>query len=240
MFWRKKKSTTEELDLPPLDELEVWVPAIISSLNLQKGEFTILPAFGGIIMYIRSQGIAWIPYKEIKKTLGRIDKSELGQRSAIIGGTAVAAVAGASLIPIIMMKGSLSLLKQSYKSIIKPPPTQIIMYLQSIIDKIIILQEKKFTNKIIDRMAENPFKDETSGTASYKLYVKKKFFDRDDLGTKNKFLSTLKQIASPDSFPEFTIPEQANIDQFAKILTDNGLTVHQILDTDSESVKSNH
>ena len=64
MFWRRKRNEDQDvsgsnrnlIELPSFDDLEKWVVNVIVKLRLQPGEFTFLPAYGGVLLFVKGEG----------------------------------------------------------------------------------------------------------------------------------------------------------------------------------------
>ncbi len=228
MFWRKNKEEKAiKLELPPLEELERWVHTLIIALELEEGSFTILPAFGGILLFIKDEGISWIPYREIQEALGKVDKIELADTSTILGAAAVTVAAGSGgvLLPIILVRG---LLKGSYRTITNPPPSISRTFLKSMIREVII-EERKISSKLLKTFEEDPYlvnsKTEVE-LQTHKIYINKKFLDyagkktravRVAYGIKSFFIRSIEAV--------FSIPPQSDVKKFGEILESHDISV---------------
>jgi hypothetical protein len=255
VFWKKKKRFEDNtpLDIPSNKLLQGWVIILIRGLELQEGEFTILPAYGGILLYIRNQGITWIPYKEIKDMQRSIDTSKLVESSMIIGGLAIVNFTGGLALPIIMLP---QVIKGWYRGIARPSPKKSVTYLQSMISDVIV-EEVSLRTKLLDKFEEIPMrseneissteiektmaefvndfhiKGETSqpkqtkpieNVKTYTLKINKKIFQ--NKLPSNKFITFMRHLASPltgINLDEFAILPHSDTIKFLKILSDNGI-----------------
>lgn len=222
MFWRKKEKEIK-YQLPPLDDLETWVPALISSFNLREGEFTFLPAYGGVLLFIKDQGISWLPYEEIKEIIGKIDKTKLAENTALAGSIVAVSASGGALLPIILIRG---VIKGTYRNLVNPPPVVSLSILKSLIEKVVIEREKKVSKKLMDRFEKTPFKKTASGDFNYRLIIHRKFFS-EYYSKKSSFelLKKVKNFFFRSLDFEFIIPYQADVLMFAEILESNDILV---------------
>lgn len=222
MFWRKKGSETK-FQLPPMDELEIWVPALISSFNLREGEFTFLPAYGGVILFIKGQGLSWLPYEEIKEIIGEIDKTKLAENTALAGSIAAVSVTGGALLPIILIRG---VLKGTYRNLVNPPPLVSLSLLKALIEKVVIEKENKSSKKLIDTFEKTPYKGHSASDYNYRLTIHRKFFsDYYSKKSSYEFLKKVKNFFFRSLDLEFIIPSQSDVHMFSKILESNNITV---------------
>ncbi|MHA2250246.1 MAG: hypothetical protein ACXAD7_07785 [Candidatus Kariarchaeaceae archaeon] len=238
MFWkRKKEEIKSDLELPSLDQLEKWVSVLIRKLDLKEGTFTILPAFGGILLFVRDQGLSWIPNAEIKEAMGKVDPVRVAEATATLGGVA-AVVATGGFIPILLVHG----LKGSYRTIAKPPPVISRSYLKSMIKEVTI-QEKKIPVKLLKKIEQDPFtkgKEEGHDTRTHLVSITRKFLDLPKPSSKAyKVLDGLKSFLIRSVEPEFLIPSQSDILTFAKILEENQISVRweKKMDLDNEQME---
>lgn len=259
MFWKKKKRFEDntELDIPSDELLEEWVITLIQGLNLRKGEFTILPAYGGILLYIRNQGITWIPYKEIKTMQKNIDTSKIVESSIVMGGLAMVSFTGGLTLPIIMLP---QVIRGWYRGIASPSPKKSVTYLQSMISEV-IAEERSLRTKWLDKFEDIPLKsgqeisetdknktlsDSKIGVLSqeevvnktpakklkevktYTLKINKKIFQ--NKLPSNKFMTFMRHLVSPltgINLDEFAILPHSDTMKFVKVLSDNGIKTIQ-------------
>ncbi len=236
--------------MPPIDLLEEWVIKLIEQLELKTGEFTILPSYGGILLYIKHQGISWIPYKQIKEIEHKIDGGKMVESGVALGSIALITLTGASAIPFLIIPG---LLKGWYRTIAKPSPKKQITYLQSIIKEVII-RETKLNTKWLDLFEKKSMKDqkkeqtekievETDETQpiqdiikynpnlddnvkTYTISIKNKYFSKNEID--NKILRMLKYLFSGilgREVYEFAVLPNADVKKFADILESNNIRV---------------
>ncbi len=256
MFWKKKKRFEDntELDIPSDELLEEWVITLIQGLDLKKGEFTILPAYGGILLYIRNQGITWIPYKEIKVMQKNIDTSKIVESSIVMGGLAMVSFTGGLALPIIMLP---QVIKGWYRGIASPSPKKSVTYLQSMISEV-IAEDTALRTKLLGLFEDVPLKNGVNSARdiaqiedaeekptnhsdvkethdkkpeevkTYTLKINKKIF-----GNKlpsNKIVTFMRHLASPltgINLDEFAILPHSDTMKFIKILSDNGIETVQ-------------
>ena len=220
MFRRKKKPEVTAIELPSLDDLEGWVFQIISQLELKKGEFTFIPAYGGILLFVRAEGISWLPYNEIREVLGKVDKNSLAESTALAG-SVVAAGSGA-IIPIFLARG---IVKGSYRTFVKPPPNVSLSILKSLIDHVEITPQNKVSGRVLEKLETSPFKDKQNTVQSYRFVVYKKFFSKHSKSASGKILKGIKNFISRTIELDFIIPGQSDLAKFSEILTKNGIQV---------------
>ena len=233
MFWRRRRSSDDEivgekvtLDLPPLDELENWVLQLVIKLKLKPGEFTFLPGYSGVLLFVKNEGISWIPYTEIKDALGEVQKTKLIENTATLGGFSALAATGGSLIPAILVH---RLLKGSYRILAKPSPSQSMSFLMSMIDKVII-EEKPLRKSMLKTFEQSPYKNGTDGQfMTAMITIKRKFLDDNSSGTANKIIKNVKTFFVGSSDPVFVIPPQSDVNKFASILETFGVEVEKIV-----------
>ncbi len=234
MFWkRKKEETKSDLELPSLDQLERWVSVLIKKLGLKEGTFTILPAFGGILLFVREEGLSWIPNTEIKEAMGKVDAVRLADATTTLGSVAAVVATGGPL-PILLVYG----LKGSYRTIAKPPPVISRSYLKSMIKEVTI-REKKIPVKLLKKIEQDPFakgKEEPHSTKTHVVTITRKFLDLPKKSSKAyQVLNGLKSFLIRSIEPEFLIPSQSDITMFAKILEENQVAVRWEHQTEPEN-----
>lgn len=234
MFWRRRKDIKSKFELPALEHLEKWVYHLLQSLQLEKGTFTFLPAYGGLLLFIKNEGISWIPYTEIREALGKIDKLELAETSTMLSSLAVVVATGGAYLPILLVP---KLLKGSYRTIAKPPPAISRTFLKSMIKEIVI-KETKVRTKLLKTFEEDPYKDSTgksSDLPTYQLVIKRRFFDH--LKGKSpsiKIAEGIKSFFTRSIEPIFSIPQASEINKFADILEMNQIQVRWIEEGEEE------
>ncbi len=224
MFRRRKKDAAKkEIELPPMEQLQEWVLILIKSLKLEEGRYTILPAYGGILLFIKNEGITWIPYVEIRNAIGTVDKVLLADTSGMIGGAAIAISTG--YLPFIFVQ---SVLKGSYRTVVSPPPIISRTFLRSMI-KEVVLQKRKIPVKLLKTFEKDPFKKPDNADISavlYRLSISRKFLDVDPKkSVPMKVLTKIKSFVSRSIEPVFTIPVQADVHKFVEILEANKIVV---------------
>ena len=252
MFWKKKKRFEDntELDIPGDELLEEWVITLIQGLDLKKGEFTILPAYGGILLYIRNQGITWIPYKEIKIMQKNIDTSKIVESSIVVGGLAMVSFTGGLALPIIMLP---QVIKGWYRGIASPSPKKSVTYLHSMISEV-IAEETALRTKLLGFFEDVPLKNEISSrkdldqtvvteenpsidnsmaetqnkkpeeVKTYTLKINRKIFQ--NRLPSNKIVTFMRHLASPltgINLDEFAILPHSDTMKFINVLSDNGI-----------------
>ncbi|MFV2013907.1 MAG: hypothetical protein ACC656_00625 [Candidatus Heimdallarchaeota archaeon] len=236
VFWRKKEKTVN-YQLPQIDELEKWVSILISSFNLKDGEFTFLPAYGGTILFVKDQGLSWLPYEEIREIMGKIDKTQLAENTALVGGLAVATAAPAVLLPIVLLRVGL---KGTYRTIVKPPPVVSLSILKSLIETVVIDKEQGVSKKILKTFEKNPYKTVEDEDFIYRLIIQRKFFTKYyDQKTSYKYVKGIKNFLNRSIDLEFIVPAQADVSTFVKILQSDGINVELKYDDDAQNVKEN-
>jgi hypothetical protein len=233
--FRRRKDKKKSYQIPAIDELEQWVPALISSFNLTEGKFTFLPAYGGVILFIKDQGISWLPYEEIKEILGKIDKAKLADSGSLVGGIAVATAAHPLLIPFLAVRYGL---KGAYRTLAKPPPLVSVSILKSLIESVNINREQTVATKLLGTFEKTPYKEVNEDEFTYKLTVQRKFFSKFySKKSSFKYVKGIKNFFSRSIDLEFTIPAQADVKVFAEILNSDNINVN--LDLDENISNSN-
>lgn len=221
--FRRKKDTAVNYQLPPLDELEQWVPALISSFNLEKGKFTFIPSYGGIILFVKDEGISWLPYGEMREIMGKIDKNQLAENTALVGSIAVATTAHAALLPIILIRG---VLKGTYRTMVKPPPVVSLSIIKSLIETVVVEKEKGVTKKLLSTFEKTPYKSTDDTEFNYRLTIQRKFFHKYYAqSSSHKYLKGIKNFLSRSIDLEFIIPAQADMETFVKVLRSDNIQV---------------
>jgi hypothetical protein len=226
VFWRRsKKEKPSKIEIPSLEDLEQWVSTLIRSLELKEGSFTILPAFGGILLFIMNEGITWIPYKEIREALGKVNKMELADSTTTLGVAAAVVATGGSILPVILVRG---ILKGSYRSLVNPPPVVSRTFLNSMIKEVLI-EEHKLSAKLLKTFEEDPYKNDVKDVVdmpTYRIYITRKFLDYPEKKTKAiKAVYGLKSFFFRSMEPEFSVPQQSDTKKFAEILESNNVPV---------------
>jgi len=237
LVFRKKKEN-DSIELPDLKKLEKWVIQVIAGLELKDKTYTILPAFGGIIIYIQKQGIAWIPYGEIKTAEGKVDKKLLLESTAMAGGAAVVASTGGVALPILFVPG---FLKKSYRVIAKPSPKKSMSFLHSMINKVVI-QERKADNKIRTKLENSPFiEDDSTNLVAYTLIIYRKYLDKEEeLPKPVKFMKDISSAILGNTEPIFAIPSASDVKAFTAILEKQGINVEWIeLEIEENEINEN-
>ncbi len=236
MFRRKKKPVVDnDLQIPNLDLLETWVLKLIAKLELVKGEYTILPAYGGVLIYIRNQGITWVTYSEIKSIEGQIDKNKLIESGALIGGFAIVKATGGLAIPFLVLP---SLIKVWYRSWAKPSPKKTMTFLQSMISEIVV-EATKLNTKLLNTFEDNPLKNNVSekkfnrlkneGFITYSIYIKKKYLvAKNDNLPIVRYLRRISSAFTGNEIPIFAVHPQADIDLFLDALEKNGIKINKV------------
>lgn len=234
MFWRKKEKAVD-YQLPQIDELEQWVSVLISSFDLKKGEFTFLPAYGGTILFVKDQGLSWLPYEEIREIMGKMDKTQIAESTALVGGLAVATAAHAVLLPIVLLRVGL---KGTYRTIVKPPPVVSVSILKSLIENVVIEKEQGFSKKILKTFEKNPYLTTEEEDFVYRLSIQRKFFSKYyDQKASHKYVKGIKNFLSRSIDLEFIVPAQADVSTFINILQSDGIKVERRYKENSETVK---
>ncbi|MCE7737626.1 MAG: hypothetical protein GPJ54_22235 [Candidatus Heimdallarchaeota archaeon] len=237
MFWRKKEKAVD-YQLPQTDELEQWVSVLISSFNLKKGEFTFLPAYGGTILFVKDQGLSWLPYEEIRDIMGKMDKTQLAENTALVGGLAVATAAHVVLLPIVLLRVGL---KGTYRTLVKPPPVVSVSILKSLIENVVIDREQGISKKILKTFEKNPYLSaEDEDDYVYRLSIERKFFTKYyDQKVSHKYVKGIKNFLTRSIDLEFIVPAQADVSTFIKILQSDGINVEVKYDENLEELKEN-
>lgn len=237
MFRRRSKiKRSDLLEIPNIDQLKQWVLNLINKLELKEGEFTILPAYGGVLIYVINQGITWIPYSEIKVVEGKIDKGKLLESSTLFGGLAIVTVTGGSVLPFLLIP---SAIKSWYRTAARPGPKKSMTFLQSMIDNVII-EKTKLNTKLLERFEDSSIDSTTSnklvkeGNAKhdiirYKIHIKRKYFSRNDKDNSIfRFFKYMTSVFTGIEPPIFPIHPQADISQFIKAMENNSIKITQL------------
>ncbi|MHA1910837.1 MAG: hypothetical protein ACTSYA_03985 [Candidatus Kariarchaeaceae archaeon] len=130
-FFRRKKISS-----PPFIEETEWMKASVEALGLKKGTYSILPVYGGVLIYILKEGISWIPKAKIT---GIIKKSTLNK--AIREGSKFGFSVIDEIIPIPFnnIKNTVS------KDLLKQPPDYSVSWLQSMINWVEIIPRERYS-----------------------------------------------------------------------------------------------
>ena len=234
MFKRRNSSKlynekSKSIEFPPLEELEQWVLTLIIKLNLKPGNFTFLACYGGVLLFLKNEGLTWIPYREINDAIGRVDKNKLIENTAMLGGAAVAIAAHTMPLPAILLP---KIIKGSYRIIAQPSPNRSMSFLQSTIEKIVI-HETNVNRSLLDTFEEVPYKDRNiENLSTYTISIYRKFLDDDP---KPKFISKLQKgivtFFAGTSNAVFPIPPESDVQKFKDILEENGLITEWIEDS---------
>ncbi len=227
MFWRKKKKEEKKekdvvLRYPDLQTFESWVRVMIKGLNLQEGRFTFIAAYGGVILFIKGEGLAWMPYKQIQEVMKKVDSKELLKNSVFLGSVVAASVAHVALLPIFVIDRSLSGLYRIYSD---EPPNKVQMYLHSLIDRVEI---KRIKLKMLSKLNQNLPLKERKGNEVLELSIRLKYFDDIDLNTLEKFSDSLKKLMVGSYEPRFTLPLTTDILILTDALEEDGAKIEYI------------
>ena len=131
----KKAKVNKEKPLPSLseEEFEQWVEKGLQLLNLEKGEYSFAPFFDGILVYVRRQGIIWIPKKAMIKGSGF---EIVGKALTSATPFAVGFATGGPIGALIAGFGSYFLKGTITEYALLPPPSKITQYLQASIKQV--------------------------------------------------------------------------------------------------------
>jgi hypothetical protein len=130
-FFRKK-----EISSPPFIEETEWMKASVEALGLKKGTYSILPVYGGVLIYVLKEGICWIPKAKIT---GLIEKSTLNK--ALKEGSKL----GFGLIDEIVPIPFSSIKNTVSKDLLKHPPDYSVSWLQSMINWVEIIPRERYS-----------------------------------------------------------------------------------------------
>ena len=222
MIFRKKKksSSTNALEYPSYDEFESWVESIILCFDLKKGSFTFIAAYGGIILYLKNQGIIWIPYTKIKAILKTVNKGQFVHSTALIGSLAVAIPANFSLLPIILIDRSIVGFYNIYSN---APPSDIHSFLSGLIKKIVL---KKIKLKPFSKIGlASPHKNAVKSQTSLQIEIQLRFFDEIKLTKLERFSDELKSFFFGNKKPKFVIPILPGLPSFLALLEKDGAEI---------------
>jgi hypothetical protein len=220
------------MEIPSFDDLEKWVINLIVKLKLKPGDFTFLPAYGGVLLFVRGEGITWLPYSEVKTALGEVDSSKLASDTATVGTLAVAAGAHAALLPVLLAQ---RLIKGSYRVIARPSPKQSMSFLFSLIDRVVI-EERRLRETLLNTFETTPHTSEKPQSYStYVIKIERHLFDKNEEGPALKFFKGLIAFISGSKEPIFAIPPQSDVDKFASILENHGVDVVWVRKNSSET-----
>lgn len=215
----KDEQQSNRLTLPPLEELEQWVLTLIIKLGLQPGTFTFIPAYGGVLLFVKDQGITWIPFKEIKEAMGEVDKGKLVENASILGGVAALGAAHVIVLPALLVP---KLIKGSYRVIANPSPYNSMSFLKSMIDRVII-EDKELKRGLLGIFELDPYKSDTPNVDTFMITVQRRFFDSTE---RPKFLTVMRNFVFGNRDPVFAVPSDYDkIHKFAEILKTHGIEV---------------
>ncbi len=136
--WNKKEYNKQPNPLPthPIETLEEWVLQLTEIINVPQENLSVAPVLGGVLIYIRGEGIVWVP-EEIFKELGlpeSIGTFILKKAAPVAVGFAIGHVPGA-LISFV----SSSMAEKLASYAILPPPKYPVAYLKSMIQRIEVI-----------------------------------------------------------------------------------------------------
>ncbi|MCY3411661.1 MAG: hypothetical protein INQ03_08530 [Candidatus Heimdallarchaeota archaeon] len=227
MFRRRKETeivtVDDHLEIPNLDQLQKWVLKLITKLELEDGQFTILPAYGGVLLYIKHQGISWIPYSEVRMTEGQFDKNKLVESGSLLGGLAIVKVTGGIALPFLLIP---SVIKGWYRSMARPSPKKSVTFLQSMIDEVSV-ETTKLNLQLLEKFEDSPILKEKSEELknmekemiTYSLKIKKKYFSKRELDNSIfRFFKYLTSVFTGNEVPIFAIHPQADTKAFLNTL----------------------
>lgn len=236
MFRRRSKAAVRsenDLKIPNVDQLEKWVFKLVKKLELKDGSYTILPAYGGILLYVKDEGITWVPYTEIKSIEGQVDKNKLMESGAILGGLAILHATGGLALPFILIP---SVIKGWYRSWAKPSPKKTMTILQSMIDEIEV-ETTKLNTRLLNTFEDSPLKKneikndklenlQSGKFETYTLFIKKKYLYSST--TDFPIFTIFKRITSVftgNEPPIFAVHPQADLQVFINSLEKNHIKV---------------
>ena len=222
MIFRKKKkpSSANALEYPSYEKFESWVESIILCFDLKKGSFTFIAAYGGIILYLKNQGIIWIPYAKIKAMLKVANKSQIVHSTALIGSLAIAIPANLSLLPIILIDRSIVGFYNIYSNV---PPADVHSFLNGLIKKIVL---KKISLKPFSKIAlASPHKNKSKSQTSLQVEIQLRFFDEVKLTKLERFSDELKSFFFGNKKPKFAIPILPGLPSFLALLEKDGIEI---------------
>ena len=229
VFRRRKNKVVydDSIELPSMDTLENWVVNLIQKLELKEGEFTILPAYGGVLIDIRHQGISWVPYSEIKLVEKKIDRSKLVESGAMIGGLAVVKATGGLALPFLLIPSYMA--RAWYRTIARPSPKKSMTFLQSLIDCVNIEQTKVRTS-LLSRFEKNTMKstDDDRELDTFTIHIKQKYLGGKQDNKITKFFKYFTSVVTGIEVPVFPIHPQADITRFIEILKKHNIRVNEI------------
>ena len=130
-FFRKKKISS-----PPFIEETEWMKASVEALGLKRGTYSILPVYGGVLIYVLKEGISWIP--KVKIT-GLIDKSTLSKAIKEGSKFGFGVIDEIVPIPFSSIKNTVS------KDLLKQPPDYSVSWLQSMINWVEIIPRERYS-----------------------------------------------------------------------------------------------
>lgn len=227
MFWRRKKKDKSEeqkveLTYPDLQTFEKWVSVMIRGLKLEEGKFTFVAAYGGVLLFIKGEGLSWMPYKQIQEVMKKVDSSELVKNSVVLGSVVAASVAHVALLPIFVIDRSLSGLYRFYSD---EPPKKVQMYLHSLID---LVEIRRIKLKAFSKINQNLPANAQSGNEAVQLTLKLKYFDEVELTTLEKLSDSLKKFVLGSTESKFTLPITPDILVLVDALEADGANIEFI------------
>lgn len=158
-FWNRSKaksgSTKDVADnLPSMDvaEFDKWFKLPLALMGLQPGEYSLLPAAGGLIILVRGQGIVWVPSQEIDKALRRINIESL---AGMVVPTAITTAIALVCYPLVPLY---KLLSSAWNT---KPPEKTVCVSKSMIACVEILDPMLYLGSSLKNLLKIPHKNGT-------------------------------------------------------------------------------
>jgi hypothetical protein len=130
-FFRKKKISS-----PPFIEETEWMKASVEALGLKKGTYSILPVYGGVLIYVLNEGISWIPKSKITGIIKNSKFNKALKEGSKFGFSLIDEIIP---IPINDIKNIVS------KDLLKQPPDYSVSWLQSMINWVEIIPRERYS-----------------------------------------------------------------------------------------------
>lgn len=247
-FRGRKKSDAEGLIAPNLEIFNSWIRYVVESYGLVKGSYTLAAGLGGFLLFIRGQGITWIPYDYVKTKLKKIEARDLAAPTALGSGVAIAAVLHVPLATLFVANLTL---RRLYPKLMIRPPKKIKRFLLSEIVSIAVetisLKKWKVAFERDDSITNDSFDDEfiehhiEGLNQTQEIYRSIKTFESKEklaikirinslfMETRKSFLEQasyfLRTLLTEEEPEEFIFPFQPNLVVFIGELERMGLSI---------------
>ncbi len=247
-FWGKRKEE-ETLVAPNLEVFSAWIRFVVDSFKLKEGNYTLAAGLGGFLLFIKQEGIIWVPYSFVKNKMKKLETKDLAMPTAIGSGIALVSILHFPLATIFLINITL---KKIYPKFLVRPPRTVKRYLTSEITgisiELISIQKWKTAFERDESTKETPFEEEFIIKRIEKLEITldlyravQKVEDKTNLALRvrieslfgdysrsmlekiTKFVKSLLTEHEPD---EFLFPFQPNLLIFFGDLERNGIPIN--------------